>query len=146
MTGPLDRWVSLNVEMDTAVKARQVIDEQDPPQIQHTIKNEMWYIYKQNSKGFTKISTKLDKNLLEHIKGSALGKYLVNHYILDKESLEEVEAREKKAQRYKTEEPDQTPNAQETVVRRQRQLIVYTHAKRPTHYGEKCNRFSLNGQ
>jgi hypothetical protein len=101
--GPLDRWASLNIEMDTAAKARRVIDEQDPPLIQHTIEHEMWRIYKQDSKGFTKISTKLDENLLEHIEGSALGKYLVNHFILSKKSLEEVDwdslrkAREKKA-------------------------------------------------
>eukprot|EP00957_Ditylum_brightwellii_P071845 5460702-Ditylum_brightwellii.AAC.1 len=78
----LYRWVSLDVEIDTAAKARRVIDEQDPPQIQHTIEHEIWHIYKQDSKGFTKISTKLDKNLLEPIKDLALGKYLVNQFIL----------------------------------------------------------------
>eukprot|EP00957_Ditylum_brightwellii_P036694 2779473-Ditylum_brightwellii.AAC.1 len=62
--------------MDTAAKARRVIDEQDPPLIQHTIEHKMWHIYKQDSKGFTKISMKLDENLLERIEGSALGKYL----------------------------------------------------------------------
>eukprot|EP00957_Ditylum_brightwellii_P187048 14245078-Ditylum_brightwellii.AAC.1 len=42
---PLDRWVMLNVAMDSATKRRQQADAINPPPIQYTLANKMWRLY-----------------------------------------------------------------------------------------------------
>eukprot|EP00957_Ditylum_brightwellii_P150468 11457649-Ditylum_brightwellii.AAC.1 len=43
--GPLDRWVMLNADMDSAAKRTRQSDVMIPPPIQYTLANEMWQIY-----------------------------------------------------------------------------------------------------
>eukprot|EP00957_Ditylum_brightwellii_P167941 12783897-Ditylum_brightwellii.AAC.1 len=43
--GPLDRWATLNVEVDSAAKKRSSDDATLCPPIQYTIHKEMWHIY-----------------------------------------------------------------------------------------------------
>eukprot|EP00957_Ditylum_brightwellii_P138565 10561781-Ditylum_brightwellii.AAC.1 len=43
--GPLDRWATLNVAVDSAAKRTCQSDVMNPPPIQYTPANEMWRIY-----------------------------------------------------------------------------------------------------
>eukprot|EP00957_Ditylum_brightwellii_P020938 1578625-Ditylum_brightwellii.AAC.1 len=90
MIGPLDRWATLNVDMDKKAKARRRIDEKRPPPIQIKIKHEMWRTYIDNNKGNTKISTELGQNLLSWIKGNAINKLWSKHFILQENDLDDI--------------------------------------------------------
>eukprot|EP00957_Ditylum_brightwellii_P132879 10133269-Ditylum_brightwellii.AAC.1 len=41
-SGLLDRFATLNVEMDKRAKAKRSEDEANPPPIQHAIEGKMW--------------------------------------------------------------------------------------------------------
>eukprot|EP00957_Ditylum_brightwellii_P021020 1584350-Ditylum_brightwellii.AAC.1 len=98
--GPLDRWATLNVAMDSAAKRKCQADAMNPPPIQYTLANEMWQLYTGVPEEYMaatklpsshKVSTNLDDELKQTIKGDKIIKYWTNYFTIPWDAVKDID-------------------------------------------------------